>query len=460
MSPPWINKYYIMDLAPGRSFVEWAVRHGHQTFMISYRNPDESMRDYTMDTYLRLGPIAALDAVQRLTGAPQVNMAALCLGGTMSVLLLAYLAAKGEAHRVSSLTMTNTIVDFAEPGDLGVFTDETTIADLERGMSERGFLESSEMAGTFNWMRANDLVWSYVVSNWYMGKKPPAFDILAWNSDTTRMPAAMHSQYLRSCYLHNLLVVPNAFVHRRRADRLRHGRDAAVRPRRRSRSHRAVAHDVYHVPARRRRDVKYTRTNSGHVAGICNPRRQESLLLDEGPHRTGESADGWMAQRRATTEAGGKIGPLGPPPTRAQSVRRTTSRAGEPAPGPLRSQRERRRERSGRARNALPRQAQSRRVHRGQRELANLSLRQLADIAKVSNPYLSQVERGLYKPSAEVLKNLASALKISAETMYTQAGLLDATAAQAEPGRRGRPRGAPAGGRRSRSRRRSEPTLA
>ena len=130
MSPPWINKYYIMDLAPGRSFVEWAVSRGHQVFMISYRNPDASMRDYTMDTYFTRRLLTALDVVQKLTGAPQVNLASLCLGGTMSTLLLAYLAAKGEEHRIGSVTLTNTIVDFAEPGDLGVFTDETTIARL------------------------------------------------------------------------------------------------------------------------------------------------------------------------------------------------------------------------------------------------------------------------------------------------------------------------------------------
>jgi polyhydroxyalkanoate synthase subunit PhaC len=302
MSPPWINKFYIMDLAPGRSYVEWAVKHGHQTFMISYRNPDESMRDYTMDTYLEKGPIAALDAVQRLTGAEQVNIAALCLGGTMATLLLAYLAAKGESHRVSSLTTTNTIVDFTEPGDLGVFTDEASISKLEKKMNEKGFLESSEMAGTFNWMRANDLIWSYVVSNWYMGKKPPAFDILAWNGDSTRMPAAMHSQYLRSCYLHNLLVVPNAFVlngvpidlGKVQQPMYVLGAEA---------DHIAPWRTTYATSQYVSGDVKYTRTNSGHVAGICNPPGNAKACYwtnDRTEH--GESADAWL--ERSTKHQG------------------------------------------------------------------------------------------------------------------------------------------------------------
>ncbi len=302
MSPPWINKFYIMDLAPGRSFVEWAVKHGHQTFMISYRNPDESMRDYTMDTYLEKGLLAALEAVERITGAPQVNLAALCLGGTMAVLALAWLAAKGEAHRIGACTTTNTIVDFTEPGDLGVFTDEASIAKLEKKMNERGFLDSKEMEGTFNWMRANDLIWSYVVSNWYMGKKPPAFDILAWNADSTRMPAAMHSQYLRSCYLHNLLIVPKAFVLAGVPIDLGTietpmyvlGAEA---------DHIAPWRTTYMTSQYVRGPVKYTRTNSGHVAGICNPPgNPKACYWTADAAEPGESPDAWL--ERSTKHQG------------------------------------------------------------------------------------------------------------------------------------------------------------
>jgi len=302
MSPPWINKFYIMDLAPGRSFVEWAVKHGHQTFMISYRNPDESMRGYTMDTYLEKGPLAALDAVQRITGAPQVNMAALCLGGTMAVLLLAYLAAKGQSDRVATLTTTNTLVDFSEPGDLGIFTDDATITKMEKTMNEKGFLDSNEMAGTFNWMRANDLIWSYVVSNWYMGKKPPAFDILAWNGDSTRMPAAMHSQYLRACYQHNLLIVPNAFV----LDGVSIDLTKIKQPMYvlgAEADHIAPWRSTYATSQYVSGDVKYTRTNSGHVAGICNPpgNPKASYWTNERTE-VGESADAWLD--RSTKHSG------------------------------------------------------------------------------------------------------------------------------------------------------------
>jgi polyhydroxyalkanoate synthase len=293
-SPPWINKYYIMDLAPGRSFVEWAVQHGHQTFMISYRNPDESMRNFKMDDYLRLGPVAALDAVQRLTGAKQVNLAALCLGGTMAVLLMAYLAARGEGDRIASCTTTNTIVDFAEPGDLGVFTDEASISKLEKKMNEKGFLDSKEMEGTFNWMRANDLIWSYVVSNWYMGKKPPAFDILAWNGDSTRMPAAMHSQYLRACYLHNLIVVPNAFVLNDTPIDL--GKiEAPMYVLGAEGDHIAPWRTTYMTSQYVGGPVKYTRTNAGHVAGICNPPGNAKACYWTKNHTdAGESPDAWL----------------------------------------------------------------------------------------------------------------------------------------------------------------------
>ncbi len=302
MSPPWINKFYVMDLAPGRSFVEWAVRHGHQTFMISYRNPDETMRDFTIDTYFEKGLLAALDAVQRLTSAKHVNIAALCLGGTMAVLLLAYLAARGEAERIGACTITNTPVDFTDPGDLAVFTDEAAITKLEKKMREHGFLESSEMAGTFNWMRANDLIWSYVVSNWYMGKKPPAFDILAWNGDTTHMPATMHSQYLRACYLHNLLIVPKAFV----LSGVPIDLGTITTPMYvlgAEGDHIAPWRTTYMTSQYVSSAVKYTRTNAGHIAGICNPPgNPKACYWTNGDTKHGETPDQWL--ERSTKHQG------------------------------------------------------------------------------------------------------------------------------------------------------------
>jgi polyhydroxyalkanoate synthase len=200
--PPWINKYYIMDLAPGKSLIEWAVKHGHTVFAISYRNPDASMRDLGFADYLKQGPLDAVRVVKEITGSPEVNTLSVCLGGTLTSIALAHNAAIGDTS-IKSATFLNTLTDFRAPGALGVFTDEATIAGLEKQMAKRGYLDSDKMAHTFDALRANDLIFSYVVNNWLMGKKPPAFDLLVWNKDSTRMPAKMHSEYLRSCYLNN-----------------------------------------------------------------------------------------------------------------------------------------------------------------------------------------------------------------------------------------------------------------
>jgi polyhydroxyalkanoate synthase subunit PhaC len=204
-SPPWVNKYYVMDLAPGRSFVEYAVREGFTVFAISYRNPDESMADMRLDDYLRDGFLMGVDQALALTGAPQINVLGVCLGGTLTAMALGVLAGRGESERIGSAALVNTLVDFSDPGEIAIFTDEQSIERIERRTSRRGYLKASEMASSFTWMRGNDLVWSYVVSSWGMGRRPPPFDILAWNADGTRLPAAMHSQFLRACYLENRL---------------------------------------------------------------------------------------------------------------------------------------------------------------------------------------------------------------------------------------------------------------
>jgi polyhydroxyalkanoate synthase subunit PhaC len=200
--PPWINKYYIMDLAPGRSMIEWAVQHGHTVFAISYRNPDSTMREVNFDDYLYQGPLDAIRVVREITGAPEVNTVSVCLGGTLTAIALAHNAKVGD-RSIKSATFLNTLTDFSTPGVLGVFVDEPTIVGLERRMAKQGFLDSDQMAHTFDALRANDLIFNYVVNNWLLGKKPPSFDLLVWNKDSTRMPAKMHSQYLRSCYLNN-----------------------------------------------------------------------------------------------------------------------------------------------------------------------------------------------------------------------------------------------------------------
>ena len=200
--PPWINKYYIMDLAPQKSLIEWAVQQGHTCFTISYRNPDGSMRDISFEDYLRQGPLDALRVVREITGQEKVNTVNVCLGGTLSAIAMAHGAATGD-QPIHTATFLNTLTDFSDPGVLGAFTDEPTVAGLERKMADQGYLEASEMARTFDAIRANDLIFQYVVNNWLLGEDPPAFDLLAWNNDSTRMPARMHSSYLRRCYLHN-----------------------------------------------------------------------------------------------------------------------------------------------------------------------------------------------------------------------------------------------------------------
>jgi len=200
--PPWINKYYIMDLAPGKSLIEWAVEHGHTCFVISYRNPDATMAELSIEDYLRLGLLDAVHVVREITGAPQVNTVSLCLGGTLSAIGLAYNASIGD-ESIKSATLLNTNTDFSVPGVLGIFTDEATIAGMEKQMAKDGYLEADTMAHVFDALRANDLIFQYVSNNWLLGQQPPAFDLLVWNKDSTRMPAKMHSEYLRSCYLNN-----------------------------------------------------------------------------------------------------------------------------------------------------------------------------------------------------------------------------------------------------------------
>ena len=269
LSPPWINKYYIMDLAPGRSFAEWAVQHGHTVFAISYRNPDERHRDVRLDDYLLSGPLAAIDVVQDITGAEQVNIVGLCLGGTLTTALLAYMASRGD-DRVRSATLLNTLVDFSQPGRLGAFTDVGTVEHLERRMAKRGYMESTDMAGVFTFMRGNDLVWNYVVNNWLLGEKPPAFDILSWNADGTRMPAKMHSFYIRSCYIGNELARGQMELAGTVIDPTAIGEDVYVLA---AREDHIVPWDGSYKTTQvlRSANVRFVQSASGHIAGIVNP---------------------------------------------------------------------------------------------------------------------------------------------------------------------------------------------
>ena len=267
-SPPWINKYYVMDLAPGRSFIEWAVQHQHTVFAISYRNPDASMRDVTLDDYLIHGTRTALDVISDITGSGTVDIVGLCLGGVLTAMLAAYLAGTGDA-RIGSITLLNTLLDYSEPGVLGAFADEQTISRLETEMARTGVMEGAKMAGTFDALRANDLIFNYVVSNWLMGKSPPAFDILAWNADSTRLPAAMHSFYLRALYAHNQLAKGEMELSGQQLSLADVKNDTYIVG--------AVNDHIVPWPSSYKAtgmlggSVRYVLSSGGHIAGIVNP---------------------------------------------------------------------------------------------------------------------------------------------------------------------------------------------
>jgi polyhydroxyalkanoate synthase len=205
--PPWINKFYILDLRPKNSFIKWCVDQGHTVFVCSWVNPDERLAEKGFGDYMKDGPYAALDAIEKATGEKSVNAIGYCLGGTLLACTLAHMAARKDT-RIKSATYFVTMTDFAEAGELGVFIDEEQLQGLEEKMQKRGFLEGREMATTFNMLRANDLIWSFVVSNYLLGQEPFPFDLLYWNDDSTRMPARMHSFYLRRMYQQNDLVRP------------------------------------------------------------------------------------------------------------------------------------------------------------------------------------------------------------------------------------------------------------
>jgi polyhydroxyalkanoate synthase len=266
--PPWINKYYIMDLAPGRSLIEWAVQHGHTCFTISYRNPDASMRDQGFEDYMHQGPLDAVRVVREITGAAEVNTLSVCLGGTLTAMALAHNAEIGD-HSIKSATFLNTLTDFAAPGVLGVFCDEPTIAGLERQMAKKGFLDSGQMAHTFDALRANDLIFSYVVNNWLLGNKPPAFDLLVWNKDNTRMPAKMHSQYLRSCFLHNEFARGEFEIDGQKLEPGKVDIDTYVLSA--VDDHIVPWASAYQATQMFGGDRRFVLSTSGHIAGIVNP---------------------------------------------------------------------------------------------------------------------------------------------------------------------------------------------
>jgi polyhydroxyalkanoate synthase len=267
--PPWINKYYILDLREKNSFIRWAVAQGFTVFVISWVNPDEKLAAKTFEDYMFEGPLAALDAIEQATGEPDANVIGYCLGGTLLAATLAYMAAKND-KRVASATFFTTLVDFKEPGELGVFIDEEQLASLESRMSEKGYLEGSAMASTFNMLRANDLIWSFVVNNYLLGKDPFPFDLLYWNSDSTRMPAAMHSFYLRRMYQENKLVEAGGITLKGVPLDLRRIKTPTYILSTRE-DHIAPWIATYSATQLYRGQVHFVLAASGHVAGVVNP---------------------------------------------------------------------------------------------------------------------------------------------------------------------------------------------
>lgn len=292
--PPWINKFYVMDLQQKNSLVRWWVEQGYTVFMISWINPGPQLADKSFDDYMLEGPLAALDAIEQACGEREVNAVGYCIGGTLLMSTLAYLAAKDDT-RIQSATTFASLLDFTDPGDLGVFIDESQVAAVEAKMADTGYLDSADMAAAFNLLRANDLIWSFFVNNYLLGKEPAAFDLLFWNADATRMPAAMHSFYLRNMYLHNRLrepggitlagvpidlgkiTVPCYFVAT-------------------AEDHIAPWRSVYagaQLPAGK---TRFVLAGSGHIAGIINPpaaRKYQFWTADtlpESPHAWHEAA--------------------------------------------------------------------------------------------------------------------------------------------------------------------------
>lgn len=207
--PPWINKYYILDMRPDNSFVKWAVEQGHTVFCISWVNPDKKLAKKSFASYMEEGLLAALDAIEQATGEKSANVVGYCIGGTLLATSLAYMTAKKLNKKIASATFLTTLIDFRRAGDLSIFVDDEQLQMIDEKMEKTGVLEGSELRHTFSLLRANDLIWSFVVNNYMLGKEPFPFDLLYWNDDSTNMPAEMHSFYLRNMYRDNKLCRPN-----------------------------------------------------------------------------------------------------------------------------------------------------------------------------------------------------------------------------------------------------------
>jgi polyhydroxyalkanoate synthase subunit PhaC len=267
--PPWINKFYILDLKAQNSFVKWAVDQGHTVFMISWVNPDATLAAKSFEDYIHDGLFDALTAIERATGERRVNAIGYCLGGTMLASALAIMAARGD-DRVASATYFVAMVDFRDVGDVAVFIDDNQLSAMEEEMARQGYLDAASLHKTFNLLRANDLIWSFVVQNYLLGKEPFPFDLLYWNSDSTRLPAAMHAWYLRNCYQKNLLREPGALTLDGVPIDLRRVTTPSIVVAARE-DHIAPWKTVYAGAPLYSGATRFVLAASGHIAGIVNP---------------------------------------------------------------------------------------------------------------------------------------------------------------------------------------------
>ncbi|WP_150524479.1 PHA/PHB synthase family protein [Roseibium sediminis] len=294
--PPWINKFYILDLNQEKSFIKWAVDQGHTVFVISWVNPDERQAEKSFEHYMKEGILNTLDVIKKATKQEEVNAIGYCVGGTLLAVTLAYMAAKND-DRIKSATFFTTQVDFTHAGDLKVFVDEEQIEMLENRMSEQGYLDGSKMSSAFNMLRSNDLIWSYVVNNYLKGKEPFPFDLLYWNSDSTRMPAANHSFYLRNCYLENKLSQGRMVIDNVTLD-LKNVKipiyNLATRE-----DHIAPPKSVFLGCSCFGGPVDYVLSGSGHIAGVVNPPNKNKYQFWTNGAPKGDLED-WLASAKET----------------------------------------------------------------------------------------------------------------------------------------------------------------
>jgi polyhydroxyalkanoate synthase len=297
--PPWINKFYVLDLRPENSFIRWLADQGYTVFVVSWANPDRELAQMGFEDYMRDGIFAALDAVKDATGVEDPNCVGYCIGGTLLAATLAYMAAKKDG-RIHSATFWAAQTDFSEAGDLSVFVDEAQLEAMEQQMKESGgVLDGAKMAGTFNMLRANDLIWSFVINNYMLGKSPMPFDLLHWNSDTTRMPEKLHLSYLRQCYKDNALALGKMMLGGVTLDLSKV--KVPVYLQSAKEDHIAPANSVFKATKLFGGPVRFIVAGSGHIAGVINPPSAKKYQYWTSDKKT-ETIDGWRAS--ATEHSG------------------------------------------------------------------------------------------------------------------------------------------------------------